>query len=147
MEPYRLHVFFCRQQKPGGLSCCGARGAAEALAALQAAIAAEGLAEEVMVTTCDSIGLCGRGPNLIVYPEGLWYHGVTPEAAREIVREHLKQGRPVERLVERDMDKVRAEFQGHRAALKAHLARQQPQAGEAAPDEAQRARQQAQQQQ
>jgi len=119
MEPYRLHVFFCTQQKPGGLACCGARGAAESLAALQSAIAAEGLAGEVMVTTCGSFGMCGRGPNLIVYPEGLWYHGVTPEAAAEIVREHFKHGRPVERLLERDMAKLQAEFLVHRGRLKA----------------------------
>jgi len=130
MEPYRLHVFFCKQQKPGGLTCCGARGAAESLAALQAAIAAEGLGDEVMVTTCDSFGMCGRGPNLIVYPEGLWYHGVTPEAAGEIVREHFKHGRPVERLVERDMAKLKAEFLTHRARMRevqARLAQEQSQ--------------------
>jgi (2Fe-2S) ferredoxin len=118
MEPYRYHVFFCRQQKPGGLACCAARGAAESLAALQREIAAQGLDDRVQVTTCDSIGLCGRGPNLIVYPEGVWYHGVTPEAAAEIVREHLRDGRPVERLVETDMEKVRAEYQHHRARMR-----------------------------
>jgi len=127
MEPYRLHVFFCKQEKPGGLSCCGARGAAQALTALQAAIAAEGLADEVMVTTCDSFGMCGRGPNMIVYPEGLWYHGVTPETAPEIVREHFKGGRPVERLLERDMAVLRAEFLTHRAKLRAWQAQQQQQ--------------------
>lgn len=130
MEPYRLHVFFCKQQKPGGLTCCAARGAAESLAALQAAIAAEGLSDEVLVTTCDSFGLCGRGPNLIVYPEGLWYHGVTPEAAAEIVREHFKGGRPVERLLERDMAKLKAEFLTHRARMRevqARLAQEQAQ--------------------
>ncbi len=124
MEPYRLHVFFCTQQKPGGLTCCGERGAAESLAALNAAIAAEGLADEVLVTTCGSFGMCGRGPNMIVYPEGLWYHGVTPAAAAEIVREHFKAGRPVERLLERDMEKLKAEFLAHRSRLKAWQAQQ-----------------------
>ena len=114
MEPCRLHVFFCRQQKPGGLVCCGARGAAESLAALQAEIIKQGLDDEVQVTPCDSIGMCGRGPNMIVYPEGLWYTGVTPEAAVEIVHEHFKGGRPVERLIERDMEKVKKEFLIHR---------------------------------
>jgi (2Fe-2S) ferredoxin len=94
-----------------------------------------------MVTTCDSIGPCGRGPNLIVYPEGRWYHGVTAEAAPEIVREHVRDGRPVERLVERDVAAVRAEFEVHRASLKAFLARPRVPPGQASGD------QQAQQQQ
>jgi (2Fe-2S) ferredoxin len=122
MEPYRLHVFFCRQQKPAGLTCCAARGAAEALAALQREIAAQGLDEEVQVTTCDSFGMCGRGPNMIVYPEGLWYSGVTPETVGEIVREHFRGGRPVERLVERDMAKLRKEYLHHRSKMREALA-------------------------
>ncbi len=123
MEPCRLHVFFCRQQKPGGLTCCAPRGAAESLAALQREIAAQGLDDEVQVTPCDSIGMCGRGPNMIVYPEGIWYSGVTPEAAVEIVREHFRGGRPVERLVERDMEKLRKEFLHHRKATRETVAR------------------------
>lgn len=115
MEPCRLHVFFCRQQKPGGLPCCAERGAAASLKALQAEIAAQGLDDEVQVTTSDSLGMCGRGPNLVVYPEGVWYHGVTPEAAVEIVREHFKAGRVVERFVERDPVKLKKEFLAHRA--------------------------------
>lgn len=127
MEPCRLHVFFCRQQKPGGLTCCAARGAADSLAALQKEIAAQGLDDEVQVTPCDSIGMCGRGPSMIVYPEGIWYSGVTPEAVVEIVREHFRGGRPVERLVERDMEKLRKEFLHHRKAtreVQARLARE-----------------------
>jgi len=123
MEPCRLHVFFCRQQKPGGLTCCAPRGAAESLAALQREIVAQGLDDEVQVTPCDSIGMCGRGPNLVVYPEGIWYSGVTPEAAVEIVREHFKNGRPVERLVERDMEKLRKEYLHHRTATREVQAR------------------------
>lgn len=118
MEPCRLHVFICRQQKPGGLVCCGARGGADSVAALQAEIIKQGLDEEVQVTTCDSLGMCGRGPAMVVYPEGLWYTGVTPEAAVEIVREHFKEGRPVERLIERDMDKVKKEFIHHRSRMR-----------------------------
>ncbi|MFL5273033.1 MAG: (2Fe-2S) ferredoxin domain-containing protein [Anaeromyxobacteraceae bacterium] len=61
---------------------------------------------------------------MIVYPEGLWYTRVTPEAAVDIVREHLRDGRPVERLVERDMEKVKVEFLHHRARTREVLAAQ-----------------------
>lgn len=127
MEPCRHHVFFCRQQKPGGLACCAERGAAASLAAFQKEVQAQGLDDEVQITTCDSIGMCGRGPNLIVYPEGVWYTGVTPEAAVEIVREHLRDGRVVERLVERDMEKLKAEYLTHRRRTREVLAALQQQ--------------------
>jgi (2Fe-2S) ferredoxin len=44
------------------------------------------------------LGLCKHGPNLIVYPEGTWYLGVTGEDVPEIVGRHLKDGEPVEYL-------------------------------------------------
>jgi len=66
--------------------------------------------------------MCGRGPNLIVYPEGLWYHGVTPEAAAEIVREHFANDRPVMRLVETDMETLRKEYETHRTRTRAVMA-------------------------
>ena len=53
------------------------------------------------------------------------------------MREHFQGGRPVERLLERDMVKVRAEFQGHRARMQAFMAQQQQQAGQAADQQAQ----------
>ena len=34
----------------------------------------------------------------VVYPDAVWYAGLTPDDAAEIVREHLARGRPVERL-------------------------------------------------
>ena len=42
---------------------------------------------------------CAHGPTVVVYPEGVWYSAKTAEDAREIVREHLVGGRPVERLM------------------------------------------------
>jgi (2Fe-2S) ferredoxin len=39
---------------------------------------------------------------VVVYPEGVWYHGVQLSDAEAIVREHLIGGRPVERLLYRN---------------------------------------------
>jgi (2Fe-2S) ferredoxin len=35
----------------------------------------------------------------VVYPEGVWYTFVDRDDIDEIVESHLKQGRPVERLL------------------------------------------------
>lgn len=111
MEPYRLHVFVCDQKKPEGAPCCTARGSLQVIDALRREVVSAGLADEVQITTCGSIGLCTRGPNMIVYPEGVWYSGVQPEDVPEIVREHFKGGRVVERLANRDQAALRAEVE------------------------------------
>ncbi|HTT72157.1 MAG TPA: (2Fe-2S) ferredoxin domain-containing protein [Anaeromyxobacteraceae bacterium] len=121
MEPFRYHVYACQQEKPGGAPCCAARGSAEVLEALRREIGAQGLADAVQVTTCGSLGLCERGPNLVVYPEGVWYAGVKPVDVPQIVREHLLGGVPVERLVERDARALREEIALNRAKALAAL--------------------------
>jgi (2Fe-2S) ferredoxin/predicted O-methyltransferase YrrM len=114
MQPFRFHVFVCEQQKPEGLPCCGARGGHQVADALRREVAARGLAEEVQITACGSIGLCERGPNMVVYPEGTWYSGVRPEDAAEIVESHFRNGTPVARLVNTDEAAVQREIQGNR---------------------------------
>jgi (2Fe-2S) ferredoxin len=114
MEPFRFHVFVCDQQKPEGVPCCAARGSGQVLEALRREVNARGLEDEVQVTTCGSLGLCEHGPNLIVYPEGIWYSGVTPGDVPEIVRSHFREDTPVERLTRTDPAAVRAEILSNR---------------------------------
>jgi (2Fe-2S) ferredoxin len=45
------------------------------------------------------LGVCAGGPIVVVYPEGIWYAGVTPELLDRIVVEHLRDGRIVEEAV------------------------------------------------
>lgn len=119
MEPFTYHVYVCTQRKPDGAPCCGGRGAESLIDALRREIAAAGLADAVQITACGSLGLCDRGPNMIVYPEGVWYSGVQPADIREIVRSHFRQHRPVERLLAGNRDVLRGEIAANRAR---HLA-------------------------
>ena len=99
MEPFRYHVFACQQQKPEGIPSCTARGSLQMIEALRREIAQRGLADEVQLTLCGSIGVCERGPNMIVYPEGIWYSGVRAEDVPEIVESHFQKGVPLDRLI------------------------------------------------
>jgi (2Fe-2S) ferredoxin len=42
--------------------------------------------------------ICEFGPNVIVYPDGVYYGKVSLQDVNEIVEEHLVNNRPVERL-------------------------------------------------
>ena len=122
MEPFRYHVFVCDQQKPEGVPCCSARGSGQVLEALRREINARGLDDEVQVTTCGSLGLCEHGPNLVVYPEGVWYSGVTPADVPEIVQSHFQGDIPVRRLTRTDPADLHAEIVHNRDKMRAGAA-------------------------
>lgn len=74
---------------------CSARGAAVTCRALDEALWDAGLlgAVELIVGGCQDH--CDHGPNLLIYPGGQRYAGVTPERAAAIVARHLRDGEPV----------------------------------------------------
>src|ERR1035437_10348192 len=121
MEPFHYHVYACTQNKPDGAPCCSANGALETLQSLRRALAEQGLADAVQVTTCGSLGLCGRGPNMVVYPEGVWYSGVSPNDVPELVRSHFANGNAVERLANPDVQAVRAEIEANKRKMQAGM--------------------------
>ncbi len=133
MEPFRYHVFICDQQKAEGAPCCSARGSGRVIETLRSEIASRGLADEVQVTTCGSLGLCEHGPNLVVYPEGVWYSGVAAADVPELVRSHFEQHTPVERLARTDAAALRTEILASRAKMMA--ARRAQDAAGSLPDE------------
>jgi (2Fe-2S) ferredoxin len=89
------HVFVCTS----GKYCPEVDGDGRGVhARLKELVAAEGLNKTVRVNHSGCLDQCGHGPMIVVYPDSVWYWGVQVEDVDEIVREHLRDGRPVERL-------------------------------------------------
>jgi (2Fe-2S) ferredoxin len=132
MEPFKYHVYLCTQVKPDPEApSCSGNGSEKVLDALRAELGKAGLGDEVQVTTAGSLGLCTRGPNMVVYPEGTWYSGVRVEDVPEIVKEHFIAGKPVARLVNEDPGALKTEIlENKRKALAAMKAAQEAQSKE-----------------
>jgi (2Fe-2S) ferredoxin len=130
MEPFRCHVYMCNQVKPEGVPGCAANGSEAVIDAMRREIGKQGLDAEVQVTTCGSLGLCDRGPNMVVYPEGVWYSGVHVEDVPEIVREHFGQGRAVERLLSGEQSVLKGEIEENKRKYLASLRAQAEAAGQ-----------------
>ena len=93
MGQYSRHVFVCTHGE-----YCPDQGSAEIHRFLKEQIAARGLKQSVRVNRAGCFSQCGHGPMVVVYPENVWYGGVTLEKARRILEQHLVGGRPVEDL-------------------------------------------------
>ena len=98
---YEHHVFVCVNERPESdpKGCCAAKGSRAVRARLKEAAKAAGLGKRVRVNTAGCLDQCAHGITVVVYPEAVWYGGVTLDDVDSIVSEHLVGGRAVERLL------------------------------------------------
>ena len=98
--PYKRHVFVCTFDRDPklGRSCCGERGGADVRAALKKLVKDRGLKHDIRVNAAGCLDNCEWGVSCVVYPEGVWYRGLTLGDLDDLLDEHLIGGRPVKRL-------------------------------------------------
>jgi (2Fe-2S) ferredoxin len=100
MSYYRHHMFFCTNKRDDGSACCANHDAKSLRDYAKARIKSLGLAGagRMRVNNAGCLDRCEEGPVIVVYPEGVWYTYVDRDDIDEIIEEHLRNGRIVERL-------------------------------------------------
>jgi (2Fe-2S) ferredoxin len=86
------HVFLCQGPR------CTALGADGLAAHLRKRLKEHNMTEQdrVLVAQTGCLYPCNLGPVMVVYPDGVWYGSLTPEAIDQVIEEHFLGGQPVE---------------------------------------------------
>ena len=102
MSYYQRHLFFCcNLRDPKERPSCNAKGASEMRDYAKKKVKELGLSGpgKVRVNQAGCLDRCEEGPCLVVYPDGVWYTYVDRADIDEIIREHVQNGRVVQRLL------------------------------------------------
>ena len=86
---------------PSG-TCCQARGSSEVVEAFQQEIEKHSLRDNIALRITGCGGFCQSEPNLIIYPEEIYYQKVSPDDAEEVISETVLRGRVINRLLYAD---------------------------------------------
>lgn len=88
-SPYLCHIFVCanvRENNPENPGC-GAKGGGELKDKLKTAANARGWKGKVRVSSTGCFGLCAKGPNVLLHPQGSHFSAVTEADIETILAE------------------------------------------------------------
>lgn len=100
MPVFDKHIFICTNQRDAAhpRGSCDSTGEGALHRAFKTRLAKRGLGTVLRANKSGCLDQCEHGPTVVVYPDGVWYGGVTEGDIDEIIESHIVGGEPVERL-------------------------------------------------
>lgn len=104
MPRFEKHIFICENKREPGhpRGCCNEKGSPEIKELFKKRLKELGLNSKVRANTSGCLDACEFGPSVVIYPEQIWYGGVTKNDVEEIIQSHVINNKPVERLFIKD---------------------------------------------
>ncbi len=101
MPKFTHHVFVCCNTREAGHSrgCCNPDGACQLRELLKAEIKRRKLDGQVRANQAGCLDQCEYGPNLVIYPQAIWYGRIQKEDVARIVEETIIGGHVLEDLL------------------------------------------------
>ncbi len=85
-SPYKCHIFVCVKSRDEGRTSCGNDGAEEIRSLLKSEIKTLGWKKVARVCESSCLGVCEAGPNIMIYPQRIWFSEVTVDDIPEILQ-------------------------------------------------------------
>lgn len=98
MSKFTHHIFVCNKCKPPKHQRDGKHDSGKLRAALKKEIKRLGIKAQVRANDSGCLDQCDDGQVVVIYPQAIWYGGVTVEDAERIIQETILEGKVLEDL-------------------------------------------------
>ena len=101
MSEFTHHIFVCCNQRSTGHArgCCDPEGGEALRNRFKSEVKRRGLSPQVRANRSGCLDQCELGPTVVIYPQAIWYGGVTLEDVPRILDETVIGGQVLDDLL------------------------------------------------
>ena len=84
-SPYICHILVCTNDRGGERKSCADNNSPSIRTAIKKGVGERGWKGKVRVSLTGCMGLCAKGPNVMLYPQKIWFSDVSTDDVGEIL--------------------------------------------------------------
>ena len=84
-SPYLCHIMVCVNDRQNERISCGPANSGEIKQQLKMQVKKRWPGERIRISQTGCLGVCEEGPNVMIYPQQIWFSHVTPDDVEGIL--------------------------------------------------------------